>query len=176
MSCIYKFFFCREGTTPWAYVTQTLSGRLRAKRCRIRKSNGGSEEDMALHGEDWNSLVKEETDGEHKDKDSGVYMDGNEKGVDQKKERVYTQTKSEGELSRKLTDSHYEICRKDCITELQKPKPRRSQIKLILKETYYRRRAEIEKYEEEKKPMIKTIIEQWPCFESGVYVSFSKMN
>ena len=27
------------------------------------------------------------------------------------------------------------------------------------------------KYEKESKPMMSTILEQWPCFESGEYVS-----
>ena len=44
-------------------------------------------------------------------------------------------------------------------------------MRLFLKSTYINRQEVIKKYEKESKPMMSTIPEQWPCFESGEYVS-----
>ena len=56
--------------------------------------------------------------------------------------------------------------------EVEKKEPNRKHIKNLLKETFAYRRKEIEKMDKNGLPMVSTILQDWPCFEYGEYVSY----
>ena len=55
--------------------------------------------------------------------------------------------------------------------EGEKKSPSRSHIKNLLRESFGYRRQEVEKMDKMGLPMMSTILQDWPCFEYGEYVS-----
>ena len=55
--------------------------------------------------------------------------------------------------------------------EYEKKGRNKVHLKLILKETFRNRRAEVKRMDEEGMPMMSSVIIDWPWFVSGEYVS-----
>ena len=164
---IFILFTCREGKRPWSHLTHLLSGRMRTQshtqkfKFPVSDESANDQSNGLQSSSSMNSDFGDVTPMTqmwlNTDWNSGDVTDDNEKEVDK--------------FRQLLPKSDYALLMRQCRKEYQKQKPSRQQIKLLLKKTFANRRKEIEQMEAEGKPMMSSIIVDWPCFQQGEYVS-----
>ena len=69
------------------------------------------------------------------------------------------------------TEEDYNRLMEETRKEVEKKSPSRSHVKNLVRESFGYRRQEVEKMDKGGVPMVSTILEDWPCFEYGEYVS-----
>ena len=78
---------------------------------------------------------------------------------------------TQGALMRYIDDADYVTYMKEARDEAEKRAPNRAHLKHLLKQTYARRRQEIERMDQQALPMVSSILHDWPCMEFGEFVS-----
>lgn len=82
----------------------------------------------------------------------------------------------EGRLVSFLNDGDYLDIMEQCRKELDKKTPNRSHMNHLLKQSFQRRRKEVKKIDETNEPMVSSLLQDWPAFEYGPYVSIKYLN
>lgn len=155
--------FCltyRDGKHPWTQLTRTLSGRLRSQRFNKKFKNFEDESDSM------SSSQSSEASASSANWSSDWSMEAGNRSKE-----VVKDYKDEGKIMPFLEKADYTTMMQECQKEMEKKSPNRSHLKHLIKETFTVRRREIEKLDENAEPMVSSILEEWPCFEFGEYVS-----
>lgn len=146
----------RDGKRPWSHLTHLLSGRMRTWRHnqKFKYAQSSASVGAARPG-------GPEVSDSDRSSLSSRSRSPTPRNLDMGDEGVINN------ISKEEYATLMERCRKMCDQKCTK----RGDVKSVIKKTFASRREDIKKMNRDEMPMISSVIEDWPCFQFGDFVS-----